>query len=259
MSCRRSISFILLCGLFLLGCAPTASRRTLSVKDIDVRTLLLNISHHQDTFKSIEAEGSVAIQTPTFSNSGSIELHAKRPDSMFIKIEGPFGIDVANILLTQKKFLIYNSLENRLIRGTTSRHAIGSLLHIDIDFSGILDLCGGVVPIEQDSPPPSEYTVDDDRYLLVFHKTSGISRYWVDPETYSITRIQVEDLQGNILWEVRFSDYRSLDAIWLPFKMKVNDYHGGKSFTIMYSNARLNVQHVSFPFSFPDNAEQIDW
>jgi outer membrane lipoprotein-sorting protein len=178
---------------------------------------------------------------------------------MLVKIEGPFGIDVANVLLTQEKFLIYNSLQNQLIRGTTSRHAIGSLLHIDIDFTDILGLCGGVVSIDHETAPPTEYSVDEDQYILVYRKLNETSRYWIDPDTYSITRIQMQDSGGQAVWEVKFSDFRSQDKIWLPFRTKVSDYHGGKSFTMMYSNARINVQNVAFPFTFPENAEQIDW
>ncbi len=256
---RRYIFPAILCSLLWTGCAPTASHRVLSVTDIDIRTLLLTIAQHQNTFKSLEAEGSVAVETPTFSNSGSIELHVKKPDSIVVRIEGPFGIDVANVLLTQEKFFIYNSLQNQLIRGTTSRHAIGSLLHIDIDFSDILNLFGGVVPLEHEPAMPSEYTVDNDHYVLVFRKPMETSRYWIDPITFSITRIQVQDAQGQLLREVKFSDFRSQNMIWLPYQMKVSDYRGGKSVTLMYSTARVNIQNVTFPFTFPENAEQIDW
>jgi hypothetical protein len=207
----------------------------------------------------MEAVGSVAVETPTFSNSGSFELHVKKPDSLLVKIEGPFGIDVANVLLTQEKFLIYNSLQNQIIRGTTSKRAIGSLLNIDIDFSDILNLFGGIVSLDHESALPSEYSVDNNQYMLVFQSSSEISRYWIDPDFFSITRIRVQDSQGNPVREVEFSDFRTQNTIWLPYHMKVSDYRGGKSVTLVYSDARVNIQNVTFPFAFPENAEQIDW
>jgi outer membrane biogenesis lipoprotein LolB len=249
----------ILCCLLWTGCAPTATHHTLSVKEMDIQTLLRNIERRQDSFRSIEAEGSVAIETPTFSNSGKIELHAKRPDSMYVKIEGPFGIDVANMLLTQNEFLVYNSLENQLISGQTSRKAISSLLHIDADFSDILNLCGGVVPIEHELFPPSEYTIDDDHFILIYRKSKETSCYWIDPDSFSVTQIQMQNPEGEPVWEVKFSDFRSQNTLWLPYKMKVSDYHGRKSFTLMYSSARVNLQNVDFPFTFPENAEHIDW
>ncbi len=166
---------------------------------------------------------------------------------------------MADILLTQETFLIYNSLQNQLIHGTTLRHAIGSLLNLDIDFSDILNLCGGVVPIEHEPAVPSEYSTDDDNYILVFRKPKETSRYWIDPITFSITQIQVQNPEGQLVREVKFSDFRSQNTTWLPFQMKVNDYQGGKSVTLMYTTARVNIQNVTFPFTFPENAEQIDW
>ena len=259
MRVRHCIFPVIWFGLLLAGCAPSTSRRTLSVNDMDIHTLLSTVAKHQQTFRSMEAEGSVAVETPTFSNSGSIELHVKKPDSMFVKIEGPFGIDVANMLLTQEKFFIYNSLQNQVISGTTSKQAIGSLLHLDIDFLDILNLFGGVVSLDREAALPSEYSIDENQYLLLFRTSGETSRYWIDPKTFSITRIEMQDSVGQPVREVSFSDFRATSTMWFPYRMKVSDFRGGKSITLVYSNARVNIQNVTFPFAFPENAEQIDW
>jgi outer membrane lipoprotein-sorting protein len=259
MRLSHSILSVVCLGLLWNGCAPTASRHALSVDDMNIRTLLSTIARHQNTFRSMEADGSVAVETPTFSNSGSFELHIKKPDSLLVKIEGPFGIDIANLMLTQEKFLVYNSLQNKIIRGTTSKQAIESLLNIDIDFSDILNLFGGVVSLDRESNLPMDYSVDNNQYMLAFHSSNEVSRYWIDPDMFSITRIQVQDQQGNPVREVAFSDFRSQNTTWLPYHMKVSDYRGRKSITLIYTDARVNIQNVTFPFAFPENAEQIDW
>ncbi|MBK8662268.1 MAG: DUF4292 domain-containing protein [Ignavibacteriales bacterium] len=41
----------------------------------------------------------------------------KRPDSLNINVYGPFGIELANVLLTETEFKFYESLNNTLYKG----------------------------------------------------------------------------------------------------------------------------------------------
>ncbi len=252
-----SISFF--ATLFLTGCSSTSPRHLGPAESYHPNVIMAQVFERLHSFQSLEASGSIAVETPTFSNSGSIEIQLKKPDSLYFNIEGPFGIQVASAMVTRDTFLLYNSFKNQLLYCSTSRKNLGSLLQMDVDFSDIINLFGGVTLLGRESEMPSDYYVGDDAVVMIFKKPGGISKYWIDPENSTVSRIQILKEDGQIQKDILFSQYKLIDSIWIPFKMKINDLNSQKSVTFVYSKARANLKSVSFHFTIPDQAEYVEW
>ncbi len=209
--------------------------------------------------RSLEANGSIAVKTPSFSNSGSIEISLKKPDSLLFKVEGPFGIDVARGLITSGNFMVYNSLNNQLVRGTTSRHVLESFLQMDIEFSDVLNMFTGSTLLDRETGSPEHYYANQDDVIMIFKQPGGSSKYWINPENTTVSRIDLLNARGQVEKEVSFSQYKLIDTLWIPFKMKVQDYTAQKTVTLVYSDARVNQKSLSCDFIVPDQAETIEW
>jgi|GEM_PF-6972853 len=65
--------------------------------------LISKINSNSDKIISVFSEGTVTVDSPEMYSSGNIEFGILKPDSIYIKIGGPFGISIArlniNILL----------------------------------------------------------------------------------------------------------------------------------------------------------------
>ena len=53
-------------------------------------------------------EGKFTIETPEIAQSASFFLNLQKPDSVMLRIEGPFGIEVGAAIVTRDEFLFYN-------------------------------------------------------------------------------------------------------------------------------------------------------
>ena len=90
-----------------------------------------------------------------------------------------------------------------------------------------------------------EVTVNDRPQFVIeleFSKTGHKTKYFIDKETYLLTKTQAERTsQGRTLdIETHYSDYQSIGGIMFPF-LEVEYINGNKNVTIEYEEIKLNV------------------
>src|SRR5438132_12735433 len=124
---RFRILIVFICSVFL---SCSASKEDEPLNKIPVKDIKEYVNKNSDRIQTIEASGSISIDSPELSSSGSIEIRIKKPDSVFFKIEGPFGIHILSSLITRDDFIYYNAQENKVIYGKTNETNIGAILKL---------------------------------------------------------------------------------------------------------------------------------
>src|SRR3990172_4447829 len=108
------VPFLLL-TYFALSCSPKTSR--IDLTRISPEEIIRRTQMNNHEVASFHASGTISIESREFVGTASITVSIKRPDSILIKIEGPFGIDIGSMLLTKGRFTYYDSHSNRVITG----------------------------------------------------------------------------------------------------------------------------------------------
>src|SRR3989304_4021289 len=125
----------------------------------------------------MHGEGRLNVETPDFAQSASFTLTLRKPDSILVKINGPFGMDVGSALLTRSDFLFYNSLQNQLISGTMNTANLGRLLRLNLTFDEIISLFTGGTFLQDDRDEPDRFDVEDDQFVMTYAYGSGTRKY----------------------------------------------------------------------------------
>ncbi len=120
----------------------TASN-TKTLSEITFTELREQVNKNSMKLQSLDANGEISIDSPEMSNTGSITVSINKPDSVFTKLEGPFGIDVANLLITRNNFIYYNVMDNKVIRGPSTQQYLSIIMKIKIDFDDIINAFSG--------------------------------------------------------------------------------------------------------------------
>lgn len=214
---------------------------------------------NQIRMKTAKGEGTISVETPTMAQSGSFVLMLRKPDSLLVNLRGPFGIKIGSALLTRKDFWFYSSLENRIFTGETSPKNLSRVLHVNLTFDDLLNLFTGGVFQQEDIGPPDETGVEDDQFTLTYRNGLGIHKYFIDPQTLLITRIQNLDEAGKLLFEQRFVNFQTIDSTQVPLNIRIIQPKERRMVSVVYSDLELNQQNLEFIFSFPRNAERVQW
>ncbi|MCI0707088.1 MAG: DUF4292 domain-containing protein, partial [Ignavibacteriae bacterium] len=143
-----------------------------------------NIEH----IRTLSGTGTISMESPEMAGSGSFEIALRKPDSLLLKIEGPFGIEVGSALVTRNEFLFYNSLQNELITGETNSANLAKTLRINVTFDDLMNLFTGASFLADDGETTGDFDVENQQYVLTYRHVNATRVYWVDPSTLFISR-----------------------------------------------------------------------
>ncbi len=250
----RVLAVLVPAALILAGCASESVRyadRTITAEMIQER---VTGNHWRVT--ALSGSGTISVETPEIAQSGSFDLVLRKPDSLLVKIEGPFGIDVGSALVTREKFSFYYSFQNRLVEGPTNPENLSKLFHIPIDFDDVLNLFAGGFFLREDRGGPLSFSVEKEEFVLTYGGYTGTRRYWVDPQSMQIVRIHHLDSSGRIVLEQIFSKFRTVDGVTVPQYVRVTMVKNRRRVSIAYSDVAVNPAGLKFYFDVPASASR---
>ena len=232
------------------GVAP--STRTVSVEDL-VRRVRANASG----VRLLAGKGSLWFESPQAAGSAFFTIAMCRPDSLLVRLKGPFGVEVGLLFLSKDRFLVYNGMDNRVITGTPSAASIKAVLPIDLTYDQIVDaFAGSFLP----DPPPGvtvRFEIDNDAFRLVYPCGTDTCSYWIDPETDVVTEYLLTEPGGRVLLEAHTG--KAFERGGVHFPRTVQIWLERQELSIQYSSLELNESQPSFVYSIPPNARRSQW
>ena len=161
------LTFVLVSILvsFFNGCSSTSTSEEVEILPAD--RLVKKLEANRRKIRSFEGSGTLTIKTPDFNNSASFNVVMIKPDSIYLTIMGPFGIELAQALVTKRAFTFYETLSNTVYMGETNDDVLRNILRIDISFSDLLDAIIGAVNLtDRLYKNPDMYQVQNDKYVI---------------------------------------------------------------------------------------------
>ncbi len=255
---RSGVVFVI--GALLLLAESCATHKAI----IGSRTISADQVHevvraNQSRILTATGEGTISVETPAVAQSGSFRLTLKKPDSLLVNLQGPFGIKIGSALVTRTNFLFYSSLENRLYSGETTSRNLQRIMRVSIGFDDLINLFTGGVFFKDDTGAPDATGVEDDQFFLSYRNGPVIHKYFIDPQTLLITRTEALDGDGKLEFEQRFLNFQTVDSAVVPFNIRLIQPKERRMISVVYSELMLNAPDLSFQFSYPQNAKRVTW
>ncbi len=252
--------FALLQSFSFTGCSST--RQSEQIEFLSAERLVNKLEANRRTIRSFEGTGSIDVKTPSFDNSASFRIVVQKPDSIYLSIYGPFGIDLAQILVTKTNFTFYEAIHNTVYTGKVNDDILKEIFKVDLPLSDLLDAFTGAVNF---SPrlykEPTSFQIVQDKYLLTYIDSTAktVTRYTVDVKDLSVISSKVEDLDGNIVTRCEYSSFVILANVSAPQKIVIKQERKKQALTIQYNTISANKKTIKIDLSIPDNADIIKW
>jgi hypothetical protein len=205
-----------------------------------------------EKLKSRSMVGTITLSTPAGDIEGSIELLNAAPNKSRTLIKADLSALGVGPLVVDQRFdgntgYAMDSLQgNRDITGNQlDNMRNGSFPHPFLNYKdrGTSAKLSG-----------KEKIGEREAYLLIFEPTSGsVVRQYVDAETYlpmkTIVKLDVPQLGTEVEQTTDYSDYREVDGVKLPFRLKATSAF--QNYTITITNVEHNVRIDETLFSKP--------
>jgi len=254
-----SLTFIT-CLILLSGCVP--SKPTEEVEILPTERLVNKLEANRRRIRTFEGNGTITIKSNEFNNSATFRIVLVKPDSVYLTFVGPFGIEIAQALVTDKEFIFYDALQNTAYKGATGGDILHQIFKIDLSFSDIMDAFIGSVNLTKNLyKTPTNYQVIYDKYMLTYKDSaaSTSSQYEVDVRHLGILHYLLKNDNGNDLLEGNYSNFEVLENVAVPAKIEVVNRKQNETVTIDYKSMTANKKNIYIDFKLPDDASVIKW
>jgi outer membrane lipoprotein-sorting protein len=224
-----------------------------------VSEIIKEVNTRSDGINNIISSGELKVKTAQIDNSGDIEIHIKKKDDVWFKIEGPFGKDVAIAHFDRKRFLFYDALNDEAITGTTNVINIGTLTRIRCTFDDMLNAFSGTVRIPKAKKDSLWIEDDGSQYVLGLKRGTITRKYWVDKTNYSVFKYVYYDKKGQILIQFEFSNFVAHGDGYYAKTVEVRRPKKNEYFRLKMESVSLNQTYLDFKVDVPSDAVRKNW
>lgn len=247
--------------IFLInGCVP--SQPTEDFEMLPSERLMNKLEANRRKIKSFDGVGTLIVNTPLIDNSATFKVILQKPDSIYLTIMGPFGIELAQALVTREKFIFYDDLQNTAYTGSLNSDALRSIFRINLSFDELIDAFVGSVNLTQNLyRPPDNYSIEGDKYVLTYLDSARQSKsvYKVDIRQLGITDYKLYDFDGSEKLEGKYSKFELLENVAVPYKIQIQNTMDDQKIDIDYRKIAVNKKNIQIDFKLPDDATIIKW
>jgi outer membrane lipoprotein-sorting protein len=253
------ITILVFTGLYFNGCVP--SKPTEEVEILPSERLINKLEANRRRIKTFEGTGTISIKSDQLDNSATFKIVVSKPDSIYLTIMGPFGIELAQAYVTNNSFAFYDALQNTVYEGAASDEILKEIFKINLSFNDLLDAFVGSINLtDKLYLQPDGYEIVYDQYVLKYvdKETSLQTKYVVDVRELGITDFELSNSEENLL-EGKYSKFSILEGVAVPYQIKIANKRDNQLLQIDYRNMRANKKDIFINFKVPDDATVIKW
>lgn len=242
------------------GCVP--SKPTEDIELLPSERLINKLEANRRKIKNFEGIGVFEIESDQYNNSANFQIIMQKPDSIYFSVLGPFGIELAQALVTKEDYVFYDALRNTAYQGKVTDDILKNIFKIDLSFSDLLDAFIGSVNLTPNLyKQPNNYSVDGEQYVLTYADKDNelTSVYKVDIRQLGITNYTLTSDDKTIDLEGKYSKFELIENVAIPFSIEISNKAQNQEVKIIYKNIIANSKGLKVKFELPDDAEIIEW
>jgi len=246
--------------LIIPGCVP--SQPTEDFELLPSERLINKLEANRRKIKSFDGSGTIFVTTSTMDNSATFRVVLLKPDSLYLTIMGPFGIELAQALVTKERFTFYDALQNTAYIGAVNSNALESIFRINLPFEDLIDAFVGSVNLTSNLyRSPDNYIVQDDKYILTYFDSTRVNKtiYKVDVRQLGITDYQLSSFDGEPALEGKYSKFELLENVAVPYKIQIQNKIDDQTIAIDYKKINVNKKNIQIDFKLPEDVTIIKW
>ena len=251
---------VIAASVYLNSCVPAKPNEEVEI--LPSERLINKLEANRRRIRTFEGNGVIKIKSSRFNNSVSFKVILSKPDSIYFTIMGPFGIELAQAVVTNNSFVFYDALQNTAYKGSVNDDVLKEIFKVNLTFGELTDAFVGSVNLTNNLyTMPASYNVEGDQYVLTYidSLTNKETKYRVDIRELGITNYLLSDNNGNELLKGDYSDFELLNGVAVPNKIEIQNKKDDQVVDIEYRNMSTNNKAIFIDFKLPEDATVIKW
>lgn len=251
-------SVLILILLSIEACVP--SKPEYEERILTSTRLIKKLEANRRAIKTFNAVGTMDVDSKDFGGSATFEVTLKKPDTIKVNIYGPFGIDLAEAVVTNRNFIFYDVMNNKVYKGMNSQSALKEIFKVDFTFEELMDAFAGSVNLtEKLRREPDIYNVYDDTYELIYVDDDLRKNiYVINQADLAITSFKITDSSGKNSLLGKYVRFQNYNDVPVPQESEIINYEMDQSIRLKYKSIDINSEPKEFTINYPSDAEIIE-
>lgn len=257
---NRLFQYALSAGLILIlgaGCAGT--RKAGPLPNVAPEQLVPLIARHNAHVETFNGRAIMTVQADAMRPfRATLQITLKRPDSLWFKLEGPLGLDMAQGHFGNGYGQVLIPLYNQLYRGSIDRLQAQNILPVDLPLNELMMGFVGL-PVPQLPAGDSLVTVVSNgrHYHLSYPFGEEVE---VDPRGPVVTRWEKHDVFGDPNWLWEGESFYKIKGVRLPRVIRMSQAEPKQRVTLVYDAMRPNTKLKKgwHQFKIPEGVKIIE-
>jgi outer membrane lipoprotein-sorting protein len=186
--------------------------------------------------KSIQSKARITVESSNYATSFDAQMIFTAPDILFIKAEGPFGIDVGKIFIGKNRFILYNQFNNQFFSASLEDEYFNTFLQTNLSFKQIKSAFIGY-----SSLPENIKLIDEQNGVFTSLVNSEKWRYIVDVKTGLLQKFEIIS-DDQILLRQEFNRYIIYKGIVFPGLVRITQPERNEMVAVAYKNLNINEE-----------------
>lgn len=236
------------------------------------KALSAYLKENEFKYDWLSTKFSATVESNDNKQSFTVSVRAKKDSAMWMSVS-VLGIEGARMLITTDSVRFMDKVNNKYFVG--DYQYLSQLLNIDVDFETMQSvLIGNSVAFYEDDERLKSGK-DSSFYLLstikkrklkkalkespdnIYRKEDLAQRIWLNPLTFKIHQIVINDFPNDRLFTAKYSDFQVVDSSYFPFKA---DFliEGQKKMIVKIDYSKVvQDKPQAMPFNIPAKYERI--
>jgi hypothetical protein len=224
--------------------------------DADAVALTALVAERQGALRTMTGSGKLVYDGPDGTGAAEFSMALRRPDSLLVRVRGPFGITLGTLFVGGDAYVVYNSVENVAYAGQPGDRTMRALLPVELSLDEIMSAFSGTPDLPA-SAAGAELLRTEEGPSLTVPAPSGARTYLLDPERGAVARLEQRETGGTLLLRAEFSDFHDEGGATVPALVVVDLPSRETSLRLRYRELSVNGDPPSFRFTIPPDARIV--
>lgn len=179
----------------------------------DAQQIIAHLPPYPEAMRRVFAESQIALSSPEEKGRFSAKISYLHPESLFVRVTFPLGIEGARVLATPDTAWVYDRVKKVVWTGSPDR--IAAVLPGAVAGTRLVELATGF-----DIPSPDvDWQVTTDSTLYLLSHPDGSVRYTIDPGIWRVVSVRLNDADHSLVEQRWYTDFVEVDGVVLPRRM----------------------------------------